>query len=67
MISVFTVVREGSQLCAFLMLFQCCIYVVMCSGRSLHVIYMFPFGMLFAMSVWSIMLIIVNMAYTPHI
>ena len=36
-ISSFRSVSEGSQLFAFLMLFLCGIFVMMCSCRSMHV------------------------------
>ena len=42
-ISVFSALSEGSQLFAFLVLFLCCIFVVTCSGRSLHVLCILPF------------------------
>ena len=34
-------------------MFLCCIFVVMCLARSLHVMCIFPFGML-CLSAWSI-------------
>ena len=40
-ISAFSAVCEGSQLFASPMLFLCCILVVICSGRCLHVVCIF--------------------------
>ena len=38
-------IEESHALCD-LVLFLCCILCFMCSGKSLHVMYILPFGML---------------------
>ena len=45
-ISVFSAVSEGSYLFGLLVLFLCCIFVVIYSGTSLHVVDILHFGML---------------------
>ena len=45
-ISEFNSEIEGSLACCALMLFLCSILCLMCSGSSLHVECIFPFGML---------------------
>ena len=45
-ISSFGSLRTGSQVFAFLMLFLCVILHTMSSGKSLQLLYIFPFGML---------------------
>ena len=38
--------RAGSQVFALLMLFLCVIFHTMCSGKSLQLLYILPFGIL---------------------
>ena len=38
-ISAFSAVSNGSHLFAFFMLFLCCNFVVICSGKSMYVVY----------------------------
>ena len=45
-ISLFRSLRAGSQVFALLMLFLCVILHIMCSGKSLQLLCIFPFGML---------------------
>ena len=45
-ISSFRSLRTGSQVFALLVLFLCVILHTMCSGKSLKLLYIFPFGML---------------------
>ena len=45
-ISSFKSLRAGSQVFALLMLFLCEIVYTMCSGKSLQLLCMLPFGML---------------------
>ena len=47
---------EGSLAFCALMLFLCSILCLMCSGSSLHVDYIFPFGML-SLSSWRMMFV----------
>ena len=47
---------EGSLAFCALMLFLCCILCLMCSGSSLHVVYILPFGML-CLSEWRMMFV----------
>ena len=45
-ISSFRSLRTVSQVFALLILFLCVILHTMCSGKSLQLLYIFPFGML---------------------
>ena len=45
-ISSFRSLRTGSQVFALLMLFLCVLLHTMSSGKSLQLLYIFPFGML---------------------
>ena len=45
-ISSFKSLRAGSQVFALLMLFLCVVLHTMWSGKSLHLLYISPFGML---------------------
>ena len=65
-ISTFSAVNEGEQLSDFLMLFLCCILVVICSGRSLHSVCNLPFEML-CLSAWSIMFVNIVLAVCMHL
>ena len=47
---------EGSLACCALMLFLCSIFCLMCSGSSLHVECILPFGML-CLPTWRIMFV----------
>ena len=55
-ISEFNSEIEGSLACCALMLFLCSIFCLMCSGSSLHVECILPFGML-CLSAWRIMFV----------
>ena len=55
-ISEFNFEIEGSLAVCALMLFLCSILCLICSGNSLHVEYILPFGML-GLSVWRMMFV----------
>ena len=55
-ISEFISEIEGSLACCALMLFLCSILCLMCSGSSLHVECILPFGML-CLSAWRMMFV----------
>ena len=55
-ISVFNSEIEGSLAFCALMLFLCSISCLMCSGSSLHVVCILPFGMLW-LSAWRMMFV----------
>ena len=55
-ISEFNSEIDGSLVCCALMLFLCSILCLMCSGSSLHVVCILPFGML-CLYAWIMMFV----------
>ena len=60
-ISSFRSLRTGSQVFAHLMLFLCVIVHIMSSGKSLQLLWIFPFGML-CLSAISMMFVKIRLA-----
>ena len=60
-ISSFRSLRAGSHVFALLMLFLCMIFHTMSSGKSLHLLCIFPFGML-CLSAISMMFVTIMLA-----
>ena len=60
-ISLFRSLRAGSQVFALIMLFLCVILHNMSLGKSLQLLYIFPFGML-CLSAISIMFVNIMLA-----